>query len=306
MEDILTVDAGGHHQRLDVFLAKHWPAAASRSHVRKLIEDGAVRVNGEAATKVHRKIASGDEVRIVSERPEPVARELQAEPIPLDVFYEDDDLLVINKPAGLLVHPVQGRYSGTLVNALLHHCRTLADRNAEEIRPGIVHRLDRETSGLLVAAKNNMAHARLSKQFAQHKIHKRYVALVQGRLEFDEGVIDAPMGRHPQHWDKRAVSYAGMSKEAVTVYRVLRRLPEATLVALSPQSGRTHQLRVHMAHLGHTILGDDKYGKAGSFPRLALHAQALGFIHPKTRMFMEFSCVLPEEFTDFIHRPTQA
>ena len=195
----------------------------------------------------------------------------------------------------MLVHPAQGIYSGTLVNALLFHCRQLSDFNGSS-RPGIVHRLDKETSGLMIAVKDNQTHAQLARQFQKHKVKKQYVALVEGEVEFDEGIIDAPLGRHPVHHDLRDVQYNDAAKNAVTFYRVIKRHKGVTLLSLFPKTGRTHQLRVHMNHIHHPILGDAKYGRKGSFPRLALHARAIGFEHPHWKCFLEFSCRPPREF----------
>lgn len=292
----LTVEEEHHQLRLDVFLTKVLPEAPSRTFLKKLIDTGQVLLNGEPV-KTHHKVIQGDTV--VVNWPEESVEEptLAPENIPLDVFYEDPHLLIINKPAGLLVHPVPGQNTGTLVNALLYRGGQLSDVNST-FRPGIVHRLDRETSGLMCVAKNNVMHARLSRQFEKHRVKKKYVALVKGDVAFDEGIVDESLGRHPKHFDKRAVSYDERdAKHARTFYRVLQRFSgRATLVGLFPESGRTHQLRVHMAHLGYPILGDDKYGVKSSFPRMALHAQCLGFEHPHTRQFIEFCTPIPAEF----------
>jgi len=204
-------------------------------------------------------------------------------------------LVVINKPAGLTVHPASGSQSGTLVNGLMYHYKELSDVNGT-VRPGIVHRLDRDTSGLILIAKTNVAHARLGRQFEKHTVIKRYLARVQGCVQFDQGVINAALERHKKYHDHRQVAEEGRGKAAITLYRVLKRFPKSTLVALYPQTGRTHQLRVHMKHLGHPILGDEKYGLGTSFPRLALHAQSIAFTHPHTRAYIEFSCPAPQEF----------
>jgi len=285
--------------RIDVFLTRSLTDAPSRNWVQKIIEAGQVSVNGKVA-KANHKLITGDEVAVDLVGNE-LGQDLPPENIPLDIIYEDDYLIVINKPVGLLVHPAQGITTGTLVNALLYHCRpetgkALSDVNTE-IRPGIVHRLDRETSGIIVAVKDNRAHVRLARQFEKHRVHKKYLALVEGEINFDEGVVDAPLARHPFRHDKKAVAFDDAAKAAKTFYRVLRRFgKEATLVALFPQSGRTHQLRVHMAYLGHPILGDDKYGKKSTFPRLALHAQSIAFKHPITDEGLEFSTPPPKEF----------
>jgi len=310
-EQVLKVDEQHHKLRLDVYLTQALSDNPSRTFVKNLIESGGVLVN-QKTVKAHHKVAIGDEVRVRAGDVQALAAgHVLPENIPLNIFYEDKYLIVINKPAGLLVHPVKGCQTGTLVNALLYYCsaqpgRGLSDAHLppedgttspEEFRPGIVHRLDRETSGLIVVAKDNTTHVRLARQFEKHRVKKRYAALVRGNVEYDEGEIDAPIGRHPGHFDKKAVSYSDAAKKAVTRYRVIDRFDRTrNLVALFPQSGRTHQLRVHMAHLGHPILGDEKYGSKSSFPRLALHAQGIGFTHPQTKQWIEFSIPVPQEF----------
>ena len=295
---VLKVDEENRHLRLDVFLTKSLPELPSRSFIKRLIESDGVTVNGKKG-KANQKLFPDDEICVsLPPEEEAVDERIAAENIPLDILYEDEILLVVNKPSGMLVHPAKGCYSGTLVNALLYHCRELSDFNAE-FRPGIVHRLDQETSGLLVVAKNNTAHMNLSRQFEKRRVKKRYVALVEGLIEFDEGVIDAGLGKHPRYFDKKAVVFDDSAKNAKTFYRVLKRFTNTTYVALFPKTGRTHQLRVHMAYLGHAILGDEKYGKKNSFSRLALHAQSLGFFHPGTTKYMEFSVVPPSEISSF-------
>lgn len=329
----LNVGTDDHHKRLDVFLTQAMVDIPSRSFVKKLIDQSHVRVN-QNIVKAHHKVAQGDVivVQIPQELLAPV--HIVSEDIPLDIFYEDENLLVVNKKAGMVVHPSQGCYSGTLVNALLHHCQQLSDVNGSThpdqsrglltidperrpstplgpspelvegrrrrvntaLRPGIVHRLDRETSGLLVVAKDNITHTKLAKQFQQQRVVKHYVALIDGEMEFDEGVVEAPLGRHIRDRQKRDVRFDETAKEAVTYYRVIRRFQGISLVRLSPKTGRTHQLRVHMSHIGHPILGDEKYGRKQSFPRLALHAQSLGFIHPRQKCFIEFCSQPPKEF----------
>lgn len=290
----LKVELEHDRERLDVYLTQALPDIPSRSFVQKLLEAGSVLVNKKQA-KAHYKVRAGDNINVdvAAEFLDP--HPVPPENIPLDIFYEDEFLLVVNKPAGMLVHPAQGYYSGTLVNALLFHCRQLSDFNTA-LRPGIVHRLDKETSGLMIAVKDNQTHAQLARQFQKHKVKKQYIALVEGEVEFDEGIIDAPLGRHSVHHDLRDVQYNDAAKDAVTFYRVIKRHKGVTLVSLFPKTGRTHQLRVHMNHIHHPILGDAKYGRKGSFPRLALHAQAIGFEHPHWKCFLEFSCRPPGEF----------
>jgi 23S rRNA pseudouridine1911/1915/1917 synthase len=297
---VLKVDEAHDHLRLDVFLTQTLPEAPSRTYVQKLIDFGHVRVN-ETVVKAHHKVVPGDDIHV--DIPEDFSKPQYVAPenIPLNIFYEDDYLLVINKPKGMVVHPASGCYTGTLVNALLHHSVQLSQINAD-MRPGIVHRLDKETSGLILIAKDNITHTRLAKQFQRHVIKKQYLALVEGEIEFDEGKVDVPIGRHPRHREKKAVQFDDAAKDAVTYYRVLKRQKGVTLVSLFPRTGRTHQLRVHMAYLKHPILGDDKYGTARSFPRLALHAQAIGFVHPHTKKYVGFSSRPPQEFLSFIQR----
>lgn len=292
--DVFKVDPEHNQERLDVFLTGVLSDSPSRSFVKKLIDQGCVTLN-DSPVKAHHKVHEGDEVHV--DIPDAVEADetIAAENIPLNIFYEDDELAVINKPEGMVVHPSPGCYQGTLVNALLYHYKQLSDVNTT-MRPGIVHRLDQDTSGLMVVAKDNRTHGKIAKQFQQKKVKKRYVAVVDGEVEFDEGRIEAPLGRHPTQREKKDVQYHDDAKDALTQYRVIQRHKGKTLVALYPQTGRTHQLRVHMKHLGHPILGDGKYGKKSSFPRLALHAQSLGFIHPKRKQWVEFSTPTPKEF----------
>jgi len=284
--------------RLDIFLSKNFGESVSRSCIRRWIDGRHVTVN-EKQERAHHKVHNGDRVHVDLPAEPSGHSPLEAEEIPLDILYEDEELLVINKPAGMLVHPVHGQNSGTLVNALLHHCRTLSSLN-EADRPGIVHRLDRETSGVIIAAKTDSAHAHLAKQFEKHKVIKQYRALVKGCVEMDEGTVDASIGRHAVHFDKKAIAPdPEEGRSAVTFYKVIKRFGNAaTMLALFPKTGRTHQLRVHMKHIGHPILGDEKYGNAKGFPRLALHAQAIRFRHPQKYYFLECSAPLPEEFLD--------
>ncbi len=280
--------------RLDVYLANAMPEVPSRMFIKKMIDAGQVTVNGNPQ-KTKYKVAAGDIIEAQVDEEAFAPKDILAEKMELDVFYEDQDLVVINKPSGLTVHPASGSHSGTLVNGLMYHYQELSDVNGP-VRPGIVHRLDRDTSGLILIAKTNVAHARLGRQFEKHTIIKRYVARVQGKVQFDQGVINVPLEQHKKYHDHRQVAREGEGKEAVTLYQVLKRLSKSTLIALYPQTGRTHQLRVHMKHLGHPILGDEKYGRKESFSRLALHAQSIAFSHPITKAYIEFSCPTPQEF----------
>lgn len=285
--------------RLDLFLLKIFKEknlGFSRAFCQKLILEGKVKLQNLAQVKPHHKIKTGDEILVYIEEKKPDA--FAAENIPLDIVYEDDDLAIINKTAGLVVHPGAGNTEHTLVNALKYRFKNISDINPH--RPGIVHRLDKETSGLLVIAKNNFAHLSLARQFAEHSIKRQYVALVKGSMEFDEHIIELPIGRHPYKRKNMSVGFGKDTKYAKTYYRTLKRSPNASLLELSPFTGRTHQLRVHLAFLGHPILGDTKYGKDNPFSRLALHAKSLGFIHPRTEKFLEFDSDMPKEFTEFL------
>lgn len=284
-----TVTEAHHKTRLDVFLTRTVEGDLSRTFIKQLIEKNLVALNGESVS-VHHKVRAGDIVTLTI----PEAEEegpLQAENIPLHILYEDQYLLALDKPAGMLVHPVRGKNTGTLVNALLHHCPQLSDANTAE-RAGIVHRLDRETSGVILAAKDNQTHIRLSRMFKKHRVQKKYTALVAGKVEFDEGKVEAPLGRDKKEFDKRWVSDAPDAREAVTFYKVLGRDRGHCRVALFPKTGRTHQLRVHMAWMGHPILGDTRYG-GPNFKRLALHAQSIAFEHPIKKFYLEISVPSP-------------
>jgi 23S rRNA pseudouridine1911/1915/1917 synthase len=278
--------------RLDVFLRSQEPDF-SRTHIKDIILSKEITVNGDFV-KPHYKLKNGDEVcwqKLVAQD-----TTLKKENIPLSIIYEDKDILVLNKPSGLVVHPGAGNKTHTLANALLFHTSELSNLSPD--RPGIVHRLDKDTSGVMVVAKNNSAHMNLIKQFKKHSIERCYIALVEGKIEFDEGIIDVPLKRHSVDRKKMSVSYADEAKEAHTVYKVLKRYPAVTAVALFPQTGRTHQLRVHLNYLGHPILGDMTYGLKKNFPRLALHAKTLGFFHPSTNDFVKFESPLPKEMKD--------
>ncbi|MBM3255667.1 MAG: RluA family pseudouridine synthase [Candidatus Omnitrophica bacterium] len=270
----------------------------SRTSIQKLVIAGQVTVNGDVFLKPNYKLKAGDMLRVSLE--DKKKNLLEAEDIPIEIIYEDDDLAVINKQAGLVVHPAPGNYQHTLVNALLYRVKKLSDVNPA--RPGIVHRLDKGTSGVLVVAKNNAAHHALVLQFAGHSIKRKYVALVKGSVEFDENIIELPIQRDPRKRKNMSVGFSKNSKYAKTYYRTLKRFNDCSLLELEPFTGRTHQLRVHLASLGHPILGDTKYGKENNFIRLALHAKSLGFLHPGTAKFMEFSCELPVEFKQFLNK----
>lgn len=300
---ILQVDDSQAHMRLDLLLTNYATGnnlALSRTHIQKLILEGKVFLNSQISRKANHKVKLGEHIRVVL--PDKVEQKLLAEKISLDVVYEDDDLAVINKQTGLVVHPAPGNRQHTLANALLGRFKQLSDINKD--RPGIVHRLDKETSGLLVIAKNNASHLKLAKQFSEHSIERIYIAIVSGRVEFDEDVIVAPIGRHPTKRQNMAVSYLENTRYAKTCYKTLKRGKNFSLLELKPFTGRTHQLRVHLSFLGHPILGDIKYGKDNSFGRMALHAQEIGFIHPTTEKFVHFTSLLPSEFENFLKQNT--
>lgn len=288
-------DVGG---RLDVFLAEHLENI-SRSGVQKLLEDGCVTINQKQVAKNYR-LRKGDVIRTVVMPPKPL--NVLPQNIPLDIVYEDNDLLVVNKPKGMVVHPAPGNPDGTLVNALLYHCGDSLSGINGIIRPGIVHRIDKDTSGLLIVAKNDIAHQALAEQIKEHTFTRFYEAVVYGNLKDDTGSINAPIGRHPIDRKKMAVTDKN-SKSAVTYYTVLNRYQGFTHVRLQLKTGRTHQIRVHMAYLGHPVAGDTVYGPKKVIRSLqgqCLHARTIGFIHPTTKNYLEFTSELPNYFIDFL------
>jgi len=294
----LTVAQSAARSRLDRFLAAQLPQY-SRARLQQLIRNGFVRLNG-APARPSDAVRTGD--RIELREPPPDKIDNQPEAIPLDIVFEDDDLIVLNKPAGLIVHPGAGHQRHTLVNALLHHCPALSGIGGKE-RPGIVHRLDKETSGCLVVAKNDLAHRALSLQFAARTIEKIYLALVAGKLRRPSGIIEETIGRHPVHRKRMSVA-SPRGRPAKTEYRVVRSNEKVSLVECRLHSGRTHQLRVHLHHLGHPVLGDKVYGRnrASDLPRQLLHAWKLGFEHPRTKQWLSFTAPLPEDFGQAIDR----
>ena len=284
--------------RLDHFLAKRLPQY-SRSRLQQLIRNGFVRLNG-ASTRPRQIVRAGDKIDV---RESPVEQiETRPQRIPLDILFEDDDLIVINKPAGLIVHPGAGQREHTLVNALLSHCTTLSGIGGKE-RPGIVHRLDKETSGCVVVAKNDLAHRELSRQFAERTVEKIYLALVAGKLRKPAGVIEERIGRHPVHRQRMSVT-TKRGRTAKTEYRVVRSNEEASLIECRLHSGRTHQVRVHLHHLGHPVLGDKVYGArlVKNFPRQMLHAWKLAFRHPQTGEWKQFQASVPDDFKEAVAR----
>jgi 23S rRNA pseudouridine1911/1915/1917 synthase len=278
--------------RLDQFLAKRLPEF-SRSRLQQLIRDRFVRLNN-STTRPRHIVRGGDKIELTEPPPEKI--ETLPEAIPLEILFEDDDLIIINKPAGLVVHPGAGHREHTLVNALLNHCAALSGIGGKE-RPGIVHRLDKETSGCLVVAKNDLTHRDLSKQFAARTVEKIYLALVTGKLPKTAGVIEEKIGRHPVH-RKRMSATTLRGRAAKTEYRVVRSSDRASLVECRLYSGRTHQIRVHLHHLGHPVLGDKVYAPrlTKDFPRQMLHAWKLGFRHPRTEEWKSFEAPLPDDF----------
>jgi len=278
--------------RFDRFVATQMPEL-SRSRVQALIRSGDILLNG-ASSRASETVHDGDEVTASVPDATP-STELEGEDIPLAILHEDADLVVIDKPAGLVVHPGAGNATGTLVQALLHHCDDLSGIGGVE-RPGIVHRLDKETSGCLVVAKNDAAHQSLSTQFAERTIEKTYLAIVKGTLRRATGTIDAAIGRHRSNRQKMAIDLTGKGRESVTHYRVLTAANGLSLVECQPKTGRTHQIRVHLKHLGHPLAGDPVYGKREYFPRHLLHAWKLAFDHPRTGKRMEFTAPVPADF----------
>ncbi len=284
--------------RLDVFVSRE--ASVSRSRAASLIEEGKVLADGKIASK-KTKLVLGMKVKI--EIPEPVELDIKSENIPLDIIYEDSDLLVVNKPKGMVVHPAAGNFEGTLVNALMFHCGDSLSGINGVMRPGIVHRIDKNTSGLLMVAKNDFAHNFLAEQIKEHSFTREYAAICYGNFKNDEGVINAPIARHPTKRKQMAVVEGG--REAVTHYKVIERLNGFTYLQLRLETGRTHQIRVHTSFIGHAVAGDDVYGPKKVITELGgqcLHAKKLGFIHPKSREYVEFSSELPPYFTAFLER----
>ncbi|MFC1592470.1 RluA family pseudouridine synthase [Candidatus Omnitrophota bacterium] len=293
-EFTLRVETEDAKQRLDLYLFKFSQInnlGLSRNLIQNLIKNQHVVSPGRELSS-HYKIKP-QEVFIMR-IPEKTSALIQPENIPLVVIFEDADVIVVNKPCGMVVHPGAGNSSGTLVNALLFHCVGLSGVNPQ--RPGIVHRLDKDTSGLIVAVKNDPAHQHLTRQFSQHSVLREYAALVKGKVELDEDIIELPIGRHPRQREKMSVSFDSNHRYAKTHYRVLKRSSNMSLLELKPFTGRTHQLRVHLSFLGHPILGDKKYGDNSKFGRMALHAYRLGFIHPVSNKLIDFKTEIPTEF----------
>ncbi|MGN0487590.1 MAG: RluA family pseudouridine synthase [Acutalibacteraceae bacterium] len=287
-------------ERIDKFLSTGIDGM-SRSAAQKLIDDGNVSVNSRVINKNYR-VKTNDVIAV--QIPQPRELEILAQNMPLEIPYEDEDLLVVNKPKGMVVHPAAGNYDGTLVNALLYHCHGSLSGINGVIRPGIVHRIDKDTSGLLIVAKNDFAHISLAEQIKAHSFTREYQSVVYGRFKNTEGVVDAPIGRHPVERKKMAVTPKN-SKNAVTHYHVISQYDDFTHLRLRLETGRTHQIRVHMAYIGHPVAGDPVYGPKKVIESLGgqcLHAGLIGFKHPRSGQYIEISSELPEYFTDFIRR----
>ena len=271
----------------------------TRSAVQKIIEQGSVSINSSVVTK-NKKVKSGDKISVII--PEARELEIEAENIPLDIRYEDSDLLVVNKPKGMVVHPAAGNYDKTLVNALLYHCKDSLSGINGVIRPGIVHRIDKDTSGLLIVAKNDFAHISLAEQIKAHSFTREYQTVVYGRFKVDSGTVDAPIGRHPVDRKKMAVTQKN-SKHAVTHYNIVDTYRDFTHLRVQLETGRTHQIRVHMSYIGHPVAGDPVYGPKKIITSLegqCLHAGLIGFKHPRTNKYIEIESELPEYFTKFL------
>lgn len=298
MSELFTIENDS-SERIDRYLSEVYDDR-SRSFLQKLIKDGYVTVN-EKPVKANYRLSFGDRVEVTL--PEPKEPDIVPEDIPLDILYEDEDVILVNKPKQMVVHPAPGHYSGTLVNALMYHCGDELSGINGMMRPGIVHRIDMDTTGSLVICKNDMAHQSLSEQLKDHTINRIYKAIVHGNIKEEEGTVNAPIGRHPTDRKKMSI-HAKHSREAVTHYKVLERFGDYTYIQCKLETGRTHQIRVHMASIGHPLVGDEVYGpKKCPFPKLqgqTLHAQTLGFIHPRTGEYLEVQAPLPTYFEELL------
>lgn len=285
------------NERIDKYVTAD---GLTRSQIQKLIENGDITVNGRCV-KPNYKLKLNDEISVTV--PEPKEADIKAEDIPLDIVYEDGDLLVVNKPRGMVVHPAPGNYEGTLVNALMYHCKDSLSGINGVLRPGIVHRIDKDTSGLLLVAKTNEAHLSLARQLKDKTTRREYVCIVNGIIKSKSGTIDAPIGRHPTSRLKMTVT-ASNSKNAVTHFKVLEYLNNATYVSCRLETGRTHQIRVHMQYIGHSILGDPVYASKDPYHLngQALHARLIGFTHPTSGEYMEFTAEPPQYFLDLLDK----
>ena len=295
-----SVDGSENGIRIDRYLSEK-NAELSRSYLQKLLKEQGITVNGREV-KANYKVQAGDEIRI--SLPDLSEPDILPEDIPLDILYEDEDVMVVNKPKGMVVHPSAGHTSGTLVNAILFHCQGNLSGINGVMRPGIVHRIDKDTTGALLICKNDVAHRDLAEQLKEHSIKRRYRAIVSGNLKDDEGTVEGPIGRHPVDRKKMAINYKN-GKEAITHYKVLERFGNATYIECRLETGRTHQIRVHMTSIGHPLLGDEVYGSGKNPYHLqgqALHAMVMGFVHPRTGEYLEFTAPLPEYFTNLLEK----
>ncbi len=293
------VDENESGQRIDKYISLK-EADISRSYIQKLIKEGNIKINNEEC-KSNYKVCLND--HIVIDIPEAKELEIEAENIPLDIIYEDDDIIVVNKPKGMVVHPAAGHYSGTLVNALMYHCKNDLSGINGVLRPGIVHRIDMNTTGVIVACKNDYAHDKIAQQLSVHSITRKYYAIAQNAFKEQEGTVDAPIGRNPVDRKKMAIDRKN-GKRAVTHYKVLENFKNCAYIECQLETGRTHQIRVHMTSIGHPLLGDDVYSSGKSAYNLTgqtLHAGVLGFIHPRTGEYVEFSAPLPEYFQNVLN-----
>lgn len=300
MKEYFTVETK-EQERLDRYLAETL-GDKSRSQIQRLIKEGHILVNGKAV-KANYRLFSGDRVEVSA--PDLKEPDIEPEDIPLDILYEDSDIVIINKPKQMVVHPAPGHYSGTLVNALMYHCKNELSGINGTMRPGIVHRIDMDTTGSLIVCKNDMAHQRLSEQLKEHSIKRIYEAIVHGNMKNEKGTVNAPIGRHPTERKKMSI-HAKNGREAVTHYKVLERFGNYTYIQCELETGRTHQIRVHMQSIGHPLLGDEVYGpRKCPFPNLTgqtLHAKTLGIIHPGTNEYLEVNAPLPQYFVELLDR----
>ena len=300
MEQYLFEIQEDQQMRLDKYLAEQFPEQ-TRSYLQKLIKDGEVLVNGKSV-KTGYQLSKGDEVSV--NIPEPKELDVAPQKMDLDIVYEDEDVILINKPKGMVVHPAPGHTTDTLVNGLLYHCKDNLSGINGVARPGIVHRIDRDTTGILIVCKNDMSHNSIAAQLKEHSINRRYRALVHGNLKENQGTGEGPIGRHPIDRKKMAINEKN-GKPAVTHYTVLERFGNYTLIECVLETGRTHQIRVHMSSIGHPLVGDEVYGPAKCPFKLqgqCLHAMVLGFVHPRTGEYMEFSADLPEYFEELLNK----
>lgn len=300
MKEEYLVTGEAQEKRIDKFLTENY-TEFSRSFLQKLLKSGLVEVNGKPAKSSYR-LSCGD--RLSFEVPEAVEAEIQPEEIPLQILYEDDDLILVNKPKGMVVHPAAGHNSGTLVNGLMYHCKDQLSGINGVLRPGIVHRIDMDTTGVLVVCKNDFSHHAIAEQLKVHSITRKYYAVVFGNIKEENGTVHAPIGRHPTDRKKMSINSKN-GRDAITHYRVLERFGQYTYIECQLETGRTHQIRVHMSSLGHPLLGDTVYGPAKqpfSLRGQTLHAGVLGFLHPRTGNYVEFQAPLPDYFEELLQK----